>query len=95
MHESITHAIYYFEVHLLYSSIVWIAAWLLSSIPIGSATTKHWIWVATALNFVLPLGAVFDILWAPYISWATPLGAIGGLGAAISGNAQPCSVGLG
>ena len=86
MHEQITHAIYYFEVHLLYSSFVWFAAWLLTSIPGGSATTKHWIWLATALNFILPLGAVFDTLWAPYVSWATPLSAIGGVGVAISEN---------
>jgi beta-lactamase regulating signal transducer with metallopeptidase domain len=92
MHESITHAIYYFGVHLVYSSIVWLAAWFLTSIPGGSATTKHWIWLATAFNFVLPLGAVFDTLWAPYISWATPLGKIGGLGVAISKNAPVAAV---
>jgi beta-lactamase regulating signal transducer with metallopeptidase domain len=93
MHEQLTHAIYYFEVHLLYSSIVWFAAWLLTSIPGGSATTKHWIWLATALNFILPLGAVFDTLWAPYISWATPLGAIGEVGVAISEN-EPVAAAL-
>jgi beta-lactamase regulating signal transducer with metallopeptidase domain len=87
MHEQITHAIYYFGVHLVYSSIVWFAAWLLTSIPGSSATTKHWIWCATALNFILPLGAVFDILWAPSISWATPLRGIGAVGVAISENA--------
>jgi beta-lactamase regulating signal transducer with metallopeptidase domain len=92
MHEQITHAIYYFEVHLLYSSIVWFAAWLLTSIPGASATTKHWIWLATALNFILPLGAVFDTLWAPYISWATPLGAIGQVGVALSENGPVAAV---
>jgi beta-lactamase regulating signal transducer with metallopeptidase domain len=92
MHESITHAIYYFGVHLVYSSIVWLAAWFLTSIPSGSATTKHWIWLATAFNFILPLGAVFDTLWAPYISWATPLGKIGDLGVAISKNASVATV---
>jgi beta-lactamase regulating signal transducer with metallopeptidase domain len=92
MHEHITHAIYYFEVHLVYSSIVWFAAWLLTSIPGGSATTKHWIWLITALNFMLPVGAVFDALWAPYISWATPLGPVGELGAAISGSGPASAV---
>jgi beta-lactamase regulating signal transducer with metallopeptidase domain len=87
MHEHITHAIYYFEVHLVYSSIVWFAALLLTSVPGGSATTKHWIWLATALNFILPLGALFDTLLAPHISWATPLPAIGALGVVISDNA--------
>jgi len=92
MHEQITHAIYYFGVHLVYSSIVWFAAWLLTSIPGGSATTKHWIWLATALNFSLPLGAVFDTLWAPYISWATPLRGIGEVGVAISENEPVAAV---
>lgn len=87
MHESITHAIYYFGVHLVYSSIVWLAAWCLTAIPGASATTKHWIWVATALNFILPLGAAFDTLWAPYITWAAPLGKIGDAGVSISNNA--------
>jgi beta-lactamase regulating signal transducer with metallopeptidase domain len=86
MHEHFTHAIYYFEVHLIYSSIVWLAAWALTSIPGGSATAKHWIWAATALNFILPLGALIDGFLAPHISWATPLGIVGGLGAAISDN---------
>jgi hypothetical protein len=94
MHEQITHALYYFGVHLVYSSIVWIAAWLLTSIPGGSATTKHWIWLVTALNFILPLGAVFDTLWAPYISWARPLGGIGQIGVAISDN-EPVAAVLG
>jgi hypothetical protein len=92
MHESITHAIYYFEVHLIYSSIVWLAALSLTSIPGGSATTKHWIWLAAALNFVLPLGAVFDTLWAPYIFWATPLGKIGEAGVALSKSAPVAAV---
>jgi beta-lactamase regulating signal transducer with metallopeptidase domain len=94
MHEHLTHAIYYFEVHLIYSSIVWFAACVLTSIPGGSATTKHWIWSATALNFILPLGAVFDGLFAPHISWATPLSVVGGLGVSISENG-PMAAALG
>jgi beta-lactamase regulating signal transducer with metallopeptidase domain len=42
--------------------------------------------LAAALNFVLPFGAVLDGLFAPSISWATPLGVIGGLGAFVSAN---------
>jgi beta-lactamase regulating signal transducer with metallopeptidase domain len=86
MREHLTHAIYYSEIHLIYSSIVWLAAWALTSIPGASATTKHWIWLATALNFILPLGAIFDGLLAPHISWATPLGFFGGLGVSIAEN---------
>jgi beta-lactamase regulating signal transducer with metallopeptidase domain len=86
MPEHLIHAIYYSEVHLIYSSIVWLAAFALTSILGGSATTKHWIWLATALNFILPVGAALDGLAAPYISWAKPLGVVGGLGASISEN---------
>jgi beta-lactamase regulating signal transducer with metallopeptidase domain len=77
MHEHIARALYYLDVHLLYASIVWLAAWLLTSIRQGSATTKYWIWVATSLNFIFPLGAVLDKAWAAHLSWAAPLGIIG------------------
>ena len=78
MHEHIARAMYYFSVHLLYASIVGSAAWALTSIRVASATTKYWIWVVTALNFFVPLGAAIDKLWAPHLAWAAPLGAIGG-----------------
>ncbi len=77
MHELITRALYYFHIHLLYASIVWLAAWVLTSIGPGSATTKYWIWVATSLNFILPVGAVLDKSFASHLSWAAPLGIIG------------------
>ena len=77
MHEHIARAMYYFSVHLLFASIVASAALALTSILRASATTKYWIWVATAFNFVLPSGAFFDKLWAPHLTWAKPLGAIG------------------
>jgi bla regulator protein blaR1 len=77
MHEHIARALYYFEIHLLYASVVGVAAWALSSIRWGSATTKYWIWVAAAFNFILPTGAVLDKLWASHLSWAAPLGIIG------------------
>lgn len=78
MHEHIAHAMYYFSVHLLYASIVGSAAWVLTSIRDASATTKYWIWVVTAFNFVVPSGAFIDQLWAPHLTWARPLGVIGG-----------------
>jgi beta-lactamase regulating signal transducer with metallopeptidase domain len=77
MHEHIARAMYYFSVHLLFASIVASAAWALTSILRASATTKYWIWVATALNFVLPSGALIDKLWAQHLTWAAPLGVIG------------------
>lgn len=77
MHEHIARAMYYFSVHLLFASMVASAACALTSILRASASTKYWIWVATAFNFVLPSGALIDELWAPHLTWASPLGAIG------------------
>ena len=70
MHEHIARVMYYLSVHLLYASIVGAAAWGLTSIRGASATTKYWIWVLTAFNFVLPSGAIIDKLWAPHLTWA-------------------------
>jgi beta-lactamase regulating signal transducer with metallopeptidase domain len=78
VHEHIARAMYYFSVHLLFASIVAAAAWTLTSTLRASATTKYWIWVATAFNFVLPSGALIDKIWAPHFTWAAPLGLIGG-----------------
>lgn len=77
MHEHIARMMYYFSVHLMYASIVGCAAWTLTTIRGASATTKYWIWVVTALNLIMPTGAVMDRLLAPHLGWATPLGAIG------------------
>lgn len=78
MHEHIARAMYYLSVHLLFASIVATAAWALTAILRASATAKYWIWVVTAFNFVVPSGALIDKLWARHLTWATPLGAIGG-----------------
>ena len=59
------------ELHLLYASIVWLAAWLLTSLRRGSATTKYWIWVATSVNFMLPLSAIPVRFWPAPVSWFT------------------------
>jgi beta-lactamase regulating signal transducer with metallopeptidase domain len=69
---------YHLTVHLLYASIVGSAAWVLTSIRAASATTKYWIWVVTALNFVVPSGALIDMLWAQYFTSSRPLAAIAG-----------------
>jgi beta-lactamase regulating signal transducer with metallopeptidase domain len=78
VHEHIARAMYYFSVQLLYASIVGCAAWVLTSIRGASATTKYWIWVVSVFNFVAPVGAGIDKLWAPHLTWAAPLGALGG-----------------
>ncbi|HET9408137.1 MAG TPA: M56 family metallopeptidase [Candidatus Sulfotelmatobacter sp.] len=72
-------SLYYYEVHLFYASAVAIAAWILTSIRWGSATIKYWIWVATTLNFILPIGAVLDKSFTAHLGWATPFATIGDL----------------
>ena len=87
MHEHITRTLYYLEVHLLYASLVWFAAWLLTSIRGISATTKYWIWVTTSVNFILPVGELVDELWARHVLWATPISVLVKARAGIIGNA--------
>jgi len=60
------------EAHLFYASVVWITAWLLTSWPRGSATVKYWIWVATSINFLLPLAAIPARYVPLRLSWITP-----------------------
>jgi len=78
MHEHIARTMYYFGVHLLFASFVCIAAWILTAIPQGRATTKYWIWIVTSANFVTPVGALVDKFWKSHLWWATPLPMIGG-----------------
>jgi beta-lactamase regulating signal transducer with metallopeptidase domain len=73
----IIRGFYFASIHLLYASGVCLVAWLLTSIRQGSAATKHWIWVATALNFGVPVAALLDAFCAPHLSWARPLAIIG------------------
>jgi bla regulator protein blaR1 len=78
VHEHIARAMYYVSVHLLFASIVAALAWALTSALRASATTKYWVWIATAFNFVVPSGALIDRVWSSHFPWARPLGAIGG-----------------
>jgi beta-lactamase regulating signal transducer with metallopeptidase domain len=86
MHEHVAPAVYYLEVHLLYASVVCVAAWVLTSLWHGSATAKYWVWVATLLNFMMPLGGLFNGFGATRVSWATQLGGLDDFGIAISRN---------
>ena len=86
MHEHIARTLYYFNIHLLYASFVWFAAWALTSSLRASATAKYWIWVAAALNFILPLGVAPDALWSVHLRWASPLGAAGDVANTLSRN---------
>jgi beta-lactamase regulating signal transducer with metallopeptidase domain len=86
MHKHVAPVVYYFEVHLLYASIVCLAAWVLTSIWNGAATAKYWIWVATSLNFLVPLGGFFNGFGASRVSWATQLAGLDSVGIGISRN---------
>ncbi len=86
MHEHVAPAVYYCEVHLLFASIVCLAAWVLTSMWNGAATAKYWIWVATSLNFLVPFGGFFNGFGASRISWATQLGGLDAVGIGISRN---------
>jgi beta-lactamase regulating signal transducer with metallopeptidase domain len=86
MHEHVAPAVYYLEVHLLYASIVCLAAWTLTSLWKGNATWKYWIWVATTLNFIVPLGGFFNRFGASPVSWATQLSGLDAIGIGISRN---------
>ncbi len=86
MHEHVAPAVYYLEVHLLYASIVCLAAWVLTSLWKGNATWKYWIWVATSLNFIVPLGGFFNRFGASPVSWATQLSDLDDVGIRISRN---------
>ena len=78
MHEHLARALYYVDIHLLYASVVGCAAWALTIIRGTTATTKYWIWILTVGNFIVPVGAMIDRLLAPHLSWAEPLGVVGG-----------------
>jgi beta-lactamase regulating signal transducer with metallopeptidase domain len=86
MHEHVAPAVYYLEVHLLYASIVCLAAWVLTSLWNGAATAKYWIWVVTLLNFMVPLGGFFNGFGATRVSWATQLGGLDDFGIGIARN---------
>jgi beta-lactamase regulating signal transducer with metallopeptidase domain len=84
MHEHVGPVVYYLEVHFLYASIVCLAAWVLTSVWNGSASGKYWIWVATLLNFILPIGGFVDRFGASSVSWATQLPGLDEVGMGIS-----------
>jgi bla regulator protein blaR1 len=86
MHEHVAPAVYYLEVHLLFATLVCLAAWFLTSIWKGAATAKYWIWVATSLNFLVPLGGFFNAFGASHVSWATQLGGLDDVGIGLSRN---------
>src|SRR5881394_4038649 len=92
MNEQLVRASHYVEVHLLYASMVWLAAWALTANRRGSATTKYWIWVATSLNFVIPLGAVLDGLGAARPFWISRAPVAGGVRNGLSQTAPVASI---
>jgi len=90
MREHVAPFVYYLEVHLLYASILCLAAWALTSIRGASATWKYWIWVATSVNFIVPVGGFFDRFGALTFRWASQLRGLDAVGV---GMAHHLSVG--
>jgi len=90
--EHIAPAVYFLEVHLLYASLVCIAAWLLTSLGEGKAAWKYWIWVATSLNFLVPLAGLCDGFGATPNHWATQLRGLDAVGIGISRHLVVASV---
>src|ERR1700751_1624422 len=95
MHEHVAPAVYYLEVHLLYATVVSLAAWVLTSFWNGAATAKYWIWVATSLNFLVPLGGFFNGFGASHVPWATQLAGLDEVGIGVSRNLTAGGVLLG
>jgi beta-lactamase regulating signal transducer with metallopeptidase domain len=95
MREHVAPAVYYLEVHLLYATVVCLAAWVLTSIWNGAATAKYWIWVATSLNFLVPLGGFLNGFGASHVPWATQLPGLDDVGIGISRNLTAGAVLLG
>jgi beta-lactamase regulating signal transducer with metallopeptidase domain len=90
--EQFARAFHSVEIHLVYASIVWLGAWLLTSMQRGTATMKYWIWVATSLNFILPLSAVPGRFWPSHLSWLTPQSVLQGTESSISLRAPAIAV---
>jgi len=86
MIEHIARFVYYLGVHFLYASLVWFVALGLTTLVRASATAKYWIWVATSLNLVVPVGALLDKALATHISGARPLTFVGAFGLTVAEN---------
>ena len=95
MRAHVAPALYYLEVHLLYASLACMAAWLLTSLWKGGHSAKYWIWVATSVNFVVPLAGLFNEFGASRTSWATQLGGLDRVGFEISQHLSAGAVLLG
>lgn len=86
MREHVAPALYYLEVHLLYASVVCLAAWVLTSLWKGADNAKYWIWVVTSLNFAVPFAGFFNGFGSARLSWATQLGGLDTVGFEVSRN---------
>jgi beta-lactamase regulating signal transducer with metallopeptidase domain len=95
MREHVAPALYYLEVHLLYASVVCLAAWVLTSLWKGGETAKYWIWVATSVNFMVPFAGFFNGFGSSHLAWATQLGGLDRVGFDISRNSSAGAVLLG
>jgi beta-lactamase regulating signal transducer with metallopeptidase domain len=71
--EQPASVLYFLQVHLLYTTLVCLGAWALSSVGAVSATVKYWIWLLASLNFAIPMGGFIDRFGALNIDGASQL----------------------
>lgn len=95
MREHIAPALYYLEVHLLFASVVCLAAWALTSLWKGGDHAKYWIWVVTSVNFAVPFAGFFNGFGSSRLSWATQLGGLDTVGFEVSRSLSAGTVILG
>jgi len=95
MREHVAPALYYLEVHLLYASVVCLAAWILTSLWKGGETAKYWIWVVTSVNFMVPFAGFFNGFGSSHLAWATQLAGLDRVGYDLSQNLSAGAVLLG
>lgn len=76
MREHLAPILYFLQVHLLYATLVALGAWALTSLRGGSVTARFWIWTATSLNFVVPVGGFIDRFGAQELTGAKQLASL-------------------
>jgi beta-lactamase regulating signal transducer with metallopeptidase domain len=82
-------ALYFLQVHLLYSTLVCLGAWALTSARAASATAKYWIWLAASLNFAIPIGGFIDRFGATDFDGASQLGPLAALDLSLARSPLP------
>jgi beta-lactamase regulating signal transducer with metallopeptidase domain len=87
--EHLAPALYFLQVHLLYTTLVCLGAWALTSVRAASGTAKYWIWLAASLNFAIPLGGFIDRFGATHVDGASQLDPLAALDLSLARSPLP------